>query len=435
MTTEHPRLLVVSSAPMGGIGGTAITLENLFGNWPAGRLGQIHTIEGANGGLPELDYFYSPRNAPVDFCVRRLLSHGGSSLVSGAPSSPGVPVRRGGQTARARMHSQMRALADISFTRMPGDLVAWVRAFEPDLVYSLLGNVRMMRLATAVSELADVPLVPHFMDDWPTTLYSGGELLGRAKAAVDSSMRNVLRRAPIGLAISDAMSEDYSRRFGIDFATFGNSVDPATMESDRVPIAPCSAGVLDFVYVGGLHLERWRSLMILSDCLKELNEAGPIARLVVYAPRADLEQFGGVLDNAPCVHIGGSLEPKDVPGAIAAADVLVHVESFDQQIRQFTRLSLSTKVPQYLAAGRPILAVGPGEAASMRHIASIGAGVVVSSSDPASLCDAIARLCAAPELREELGRRGALYAAAKYRRDVVRRELAGVLRDAAAGPV
>jgi glycosyltransferase involved in cell wall biosynthesis len=418
---------------MGGIGGTAITLENLFGDWPAGRIGQVHTIKTSPGDVSELDYFYSPKNAPIDFYTRRMLSHGGKTLVRGAPSNPGVPVGPGDQNARAWMHSQMRALADISPIRTPRDLIAWVRAFKPDLVYSLLGNVRMMRLATVVSELADVPLVPHFMDDWPTTLYSSGELFGRARSTVESAMRDVLRRAPLGLGISNAMSEEYSRRFGIKFATFGNSVDSAAFDSDHAAEAPYNDGVLVLTYAGGLHLERWRSLMILSDCLKELNDRGPIARLIVYAPRVDLQQYGGVLGNAPHVHIGGSLEPEDVPAAVAAADILVHVESFDEQIRRFTRLSLSTKIPQYLAAGRPILALGPREAASMRHIASVGAGIVVGSTDPASLRDAITTLCASPTLRSEMGHLGAVYAKATYARDIVRKELGAVLREAAAG--
>lgn len=433
MTKQHPRLLVVSSAPMGGIGATAITLNNLLGNWPAGRLGQIHTIKGAPDGVLERDYFYSPRNAPVDFYMRRMLSRGSRSFVTGAPGSPGIPVPPADQTSRAQMHSEMRALADISPIRTPGDLIEWVRVFEPNLVYSLLGNVRMMRLATAVSELADVPLVPHFMDDWPTTLYSGGELFGRARATVESAMREVLSRAPAGLAISDAMSEEYSRRFGIKFTTFGNSVDSATLDMAHVTATRRNDGVLDLMYVGGLHLERWRSLMMLSDCLNNLNDRGPIARLIVYAPKNDLRQFGAILDNSPHVHIGGSLEPADVPAAIAAADILVHVESFDEQIRRFTRLSLSTKIPQYLAAGRPIIAFGPGEAASMRHIASVGAGIVVSSTDLAPLRDAITRLCAAPTLRDELGHRGVVYAKATYARDVVRSQLATVLWEAAAG--
>ena len=42
-------------------------------------------------------------------------------------------------------------------------------------------------------------------------------------------------------------------------------------------------------------------------------------------------------------------------------------------INRFTRLSVSTKVPQYLASGRPVLVVGPEDQSSVRALRDSGA--------------------------------------------------------------
>lgn len=433
MTNTQPRLLVVCSAPMGGGRGTAITLHNLLGGWPLDRCRQIYTVE-ASDPAPDGDYFYAPRNAPIDFYARRMLTRRDDALEWGAPTNPGVPAQRGTQPVRARLHSQMRALADMTPIHIPRDLVSWIRAFQPELVYSLLGNIRMMTLATAVADLAGVPLVPHFMDDWPTTLYSGGEVLGRARTAVEAGLRDVIRRAPVGLAISDDMSEEYSDRFGIPFLTFGNTVAPPIREPGPDGAVRDSGAILEFMYVGGLHLERWRSLAALGEALEELNKAAPVARLVVHAPDSDLSEFGALFGRVPAIHMGGSLSPAEVSARIATADVLVHVESFDERIRKFTRLSLSTKIPQYLASGRPILAIGPPELASIRHIGTVGAGVLVTTAGPAPLRDGVAELVRSTGVRDELGHRGAVYAMKHYCRDAVRDRFVATLRTAATRP-
>ncbi|GAB3957775.1 hypothetical protein GCM10027614_73890 [Micromonospora vulcania] len=88
------------------------------------------------------------------------------------------------------------------------------------------------------------------------------------------------------------------------------------------------------------------------------------------------------------MRLGPSLASDEVPAALRSADVLVHIESFDQEIRRYTRYSVSTKIPQYLASGRPIFGYGPAEVASMNHIQEANAGVIVGTNDAAALAAA-----------------------------------------------
>ena len=60
------------------------------------------------------------------------------------------------------------------------------------------------------------------MDDWPTTLYTEGPVIGLARLAVRAGLRDVLRHTSHGLGISEPMAREYERRYGLPFASFGN---------------------------------------------------------------------------------------------------------------------------------------------------------------------------------------------------------------------
>ena len=55
-------------------------------------------------------------------------------------------------------------------------------------------------------------------------------------------------------------------------------------------------------------------------------------------------------------------------GEIERSNVLVHVEAFDKDSARSTRLSLSTKIPEYMMSNRCILAIGPATIASMQYL-------------------------------------------------------------------
>ena len=137
------------------------------------------------------------------------------------------------------------------------------------------------------------------------------------------------------------------------------------------------------MYVGGLHLGCWESLKEIASALPGLLPDRLGVHVVIYAPQPDLEGYGAVLTGTPALKVVGSLRAEEVPRVLSDADVLVHVESFDPAARRYTRLSVSTKIPQYMAAGRAILGYGPGESALCQYIVSTGSGRVVGERDPA----------------------------------------------------
>ena len=88
-----------------------------------------------------------------------------------------------------------------------------------------------MRLVVALSKRLDIPIVPHFMDDWIDNLFADGQLMGYARRAVVRGLEEVLERSPICLTIGDDMQREYSRRLDRPCVAVGNSVDLATYQN------------------------------------------------------------------------------------------------------------------------------------------------------------------------------------------------------------
>ena len=75
-----------------------------------------------------------------------------------------------------------------------------------------------------------------------------------------------------------------------------------------------------------------------------------------------------------------------MPRRLRSATALLFVESLQPEIAAFTRLSVSTKVPQYLAARRPIVAVGPRGQASIGELAeNASTALIVHGTSAADL--------------------------------------------------
>ena len=68
------------------------------------------------------------------------------------------------------------------------------------------------------------------------------------------------------------------------------------------------------------------------------------------------------------------------------ADILLHVESNDLQYRSLTRLSVSTKIPEYLISGRLLLAFGPAEVASIKLLSDHNVGCVIDADQSDEMC-------------------------------------------------
>ena len=411
-----PRVLVIGAPPMRAAGST-LTMTNLFHAFPASHVAQLHL----DAGEPDAERVSRSMRLPgngstLERVLRQVVRRQGTSQ----PSERRITAAgQGGSGSRTRLARDLATALDLLPASLPRGLGRWVRDFDPDIIYTQLGSVRVARLVHLVSSHLDIPVVPHFMDAWPSTLYADGELMGLGRRAVRRSLQAAVSSSPVILAISPEMAAEYSKRLEIRSEVFLNCVDDrdyATTSDTRDAAGPVLR------YVGGLHLDRWR---LLTKVAQALGRVSPSSTLHVNAPEADLGRYAKEFTALKNVVWGPSLAAHDVGPALHDSDLLVHVEAFGPAARAYTRLSISTKLPQYMASGRPVLGYGPPEIASMRHIERSGCGLVVERDLDMSLISLLD-----PGTRGALGRCGLAYAQEHHRRAEVSQRFIRTLSDA-----
>lgn len=434
---SFPRVLFVTSHAFNHHTGGGVTFSNLFAGWPKDRLATVHN---------------DPAPVTTDVCERyfvlgpdEIRKWGGLSRIAGrgagpAPAEPdgtaaGGTADGGGSRVRRSLTGVRSALfgdAEIPETvRLSPRLRQWIADFRPEVLYTILGNLSLMRLVELIRAEFDLPLAVHFMDDWKGTAYARGLLSPPRRRTMLGLVDRLVRSAAARMAISDAMCAAYEKEFGLPFAAFQNVVDLADWPSTE-PAERHSDGTFTLFYGGAiLPFAQLYSLADVCRAVDSLDRQGLPIRFDIYAPAAMVDAHRALLAVGPAVRLHPSLADHDTyVRELRRADLLVLPVNFDEPSRRFIRYSMPTKVPEYMASGVPVLVYGPPEVAPVRYARSDGWGEVVDARDVVGLAGAIRRLADDP------ARRGGLVAAARNvvgrRHDgaVVRRQFRRTLAEA-----
>jgi glycosyltransferase involved in cell wall biosynthesis len=433
--SRFPRVLLVGHDAFAKGGGGGIVLSNLFLDWPRRDLAVIdYSIFPPD--LDRCDRYWRLSKCGVLQATAGLPPDGAAicslqasrANASDRPSDTGD--RRGAlrrELSRLSVHVR-RPIGEAIF-RLPGVLSRrlgnWIDAFDPEVCVSMLGSGLMLRTVVRIAGERRIPIVPYFCDDWITTLYGGdvGERWLRGSAR--RWLAECLRRSPVRLVVTREMAEEYSRRYGGTFLVMEYAV-AETEES--APPSDREVGPVRLVYMGSLVPDRLRSLRAMGDALAALAGEGLTSLFSVYVPAWELTGAQDELNVPPVMKSVGSVPYDEVQGVLREADVVVHVESFHSSYRKWTRYSMSTKIPEYMMAGRCIFGYGPGEVSSIRYISESGAGYVVASEDRGALLAGLRTVLSSSALRRKLGKRVRAIAYQRHDGETQRRRFLEAIR-------
>ncbi len=278
------------------------------------------------------------------------------------------------KTKRLSFSGWLKSLAINFYSLLPykinQDLFRFISEFQPDVLYTTFTNNREMLLARRISREMNIPIVPHFFDDWPNVYFNGsaGELI--FKKLFNRCLNSVLKEAPVCFCISERMCDEYKQRYGIN-----NTIQLLnTVESKSLPNKTNNHNT--FLYFGSLYLGRGETLHKLCEAISLTNSD---VQICIGAPERHWKVYESILGGFPFVKYLGFLTCDELDYAIAKADVLLFVESFDDNMLDFTRLSLSTRIPELLSAGKLILAMGNRDQGSIVYLKNHDAAYVVDN--------------------------------------------------------
>jgi len=404
--TQFPRLLFVTPHAFNHVTGGGVAFTNLFRGWPADRLLTVH-----NDPEPTSDevcrYYYRLGSAEIDLAepfasVRRLFrGSGGGAAVPGNAQS----VASDGGLKSAAKQVAVRLLGDAFPERaaLTPELEGCIAAFRPDLLYTILGSNGMMTLIERILERFDIPLVVHFMDDWPAAAHRSGLLAAGERRRMEAHLRHLIEHAAECLAISSAMAAAYGERYGRGFQAFQNAIDVARWKS----AAKASLMVHnppELLYVGSIFPNA--QLEALIDCARavaELCDRGFPIRFSISTPSGHGDRYRDRLAVHPAVTIEDAIrDDAKFYVRLAAADVLLIPVNFDADSLRFIRYSMPAKTPAYMVSGTPILVYGSPETAQVQYARAQGWAHVVDRRDAAALQEGIRAMMENADLRRRV---------------------------------
>ncbi|MEI6825264.1 MAG: hypothetical protein WCK54_06715 [Desulfuromonadales bacterium] len=394
-------------------------MMSLFKGWPKDRIAQIYT----QSILPENSICVESKNVKIKSVdMKSMVSFLYNSLVGSVKdhkNNSGIfsiieCTSKSTFTYRVqeRFASIQRQISFLFPFFISDELLSWVEKFKPDAIYSTLYGIDIMCIVSFLSKSFDLPVIPHFMDDWPDTLSQRSLFLNLLDSALKHHLINILASSPLCMVISDAMASEYEVRYLKKMIPLMHCIE--INELKLKVLAERNNYKIRFIYIGGLHLNRWKSLQQIGNAMSELAADGVNLECVIYTHPLDVEKYRNKLTIPNIMWIEGSLSHDEVLYVQVSADCLLHIESFDSWDKTFTRLSVSSKIPEYLAAGRPIFAYGPEELASIKYIKEIGCGFIVGQNNLVLLKQKLLEAATSSALRNTFGKLAFLAAEANH---------------------
>jgi glycosyltransferase involved in cell wall biosynthesis len=272
-------------------------------------------------------------------------------------------------------------------------LAGWIWRWRPRALVTVAHGY-MFLAAVAAGRLCRLPVILIVHDDWVA--------LNRDIRIFCLVTRPLfawsLRHATHVCAISPAMASELQRHYGVAAEVQW----PATSEN---PMSAASSQQgprkLRLVFAGMIYKTVWESLDFLVRFL-QTDAVGQDCEIHLFSnfsePEIDRHGWGGVN-----VHNRGWVGQSDLKAILADADVLVLPVGFDETVSYYATTSFPSKVADYLAAGRPILVIGPQNAAAASYLTRGRCAELISELSTEMLSKALLRLME-PGVRQAMGK-------------------------------
>ena len=240
----------------------------------------------------------------------------------------------------------------------------WLDQQAPDVVFAAVGKQELLYdMAMTVVRQRSIPLVSYICDDYYYSCGDGSLIQKLRRKHLCGKIRELMRTTALTVTICQELTDGYTKTFGVNAET--------VMTCPVVHIRPYTTletGSGRLVYMGNIEAGREQSLMDLGRVLDAENRAlGTAYTLEIYTGNKYPEPLER-LAACPAIRLHSFVTGAAYKAAFDSADAFVHVESFDKKNRDRVRYSVSTKIIECLASGKPLLAYGPEDVASMAYL-------------------------------------------------------------------
>ena len=409
---KYPRVLVISHNPFSDTQNNGKTLSAFFSGWPKDKIAQLY-LTPDKPDFTICEKFYRITDLDV---LKRFIKKG----------SCGSEIKRENILSNEKeiLHKNKLYIfiRNLFLKRLPimycirnivwqkvkpwndKKLEDWINEFKPEVVFFQSSNVySVFDMVNHICNKFKTILFMETTDDYVTKHFSIDPFYLIDINKMIEKYQVLVNKSKCIFAIGSTMADEYKKRFGGNYKIAMNSIE---ITDKVIPYSEVNNSTILLTYAGNLGLNRWKVLKKIGEELNELRkEKGINAKLEIYSLNTPNKKIKKALTNETMNFIG-SLNSEKLINKRNKSDILVHVESFDKKNRYITRLSISTKIPEYLLSERCILAIGPKSVASIKYIYENNMGKIVTSLNKKNLKKELENIILDRKKREEYIKNG-----------------------------
>ena len=267
----------------------------------------------------------------------------------------------------------------------------WTDKINPDCIFFVSGDYAFMYdIALKIAKSRNIPLYVSCMDDYYFNNKNNGKFLGGFQHKhFMKSVNKAMSYSSAIFCICDSMTEDYEKLFNKKCVTIHTAASfEGKLEGEKKR---------KISYIGNLGYNRHLQLIDIGRVLKKLGS--DIDHIDVYSSEKR-EEILKLMTAENGIAFHGSIPADEVKKVMAESLAVIHTESFDENIKNSVRYSVSTKIADSLMSGTCILAYGPEEIASIKYLSENKAAICVTSK--IDLENELLKLINEPQIRNKV---------------------------------
>jgi len=379
---NYPKVLIygMSFTPSGG----GITLSGLFRKWPMDSIALVNDLFIHEDTSICSRYYQMGQAFQKPEAIGYLPSYGKSGKVG---KSRYLARYIGKGLLYLHQLKKKPSLIDDHFMH-------WVRAFNPDIIYAMVHSIHQIPIIFEMMDVIQRPLVIHMVDDW-VQLYNSGFLSFLVKKTLNTEITKLVQKSQLCMAISSEMCIEYQRRYHREFFPLHNSVELRSFPSTRGK--PWNKHELfQIVFSGTLESYNVSEVLDLCKAVSGLN-----VEFHIYGKARD-DKYIKEIQKYPCCFYHGYIPHAIVIKSYSEAHLLFLPMTFNKRLLRNVKLSMPTKISEYMLSMTPILLYAHHNTALVRYAESAGWAFIIKRKQVNKLREVVMQLMDNELLRQQM---------------------------------
>lgn len=235
----------------------------------------------------------------------------------------------------------------------------FINDFNPDIVFSFAkaSKTHLLFVNTVKKHIPNCKHVTFIVDD----IYAAYNSKKYKKI-----IQKQLKQASKIYAITPSLKRKYEEIFGVQ-------IDVLTKGCDfSLPVIQKQNPVKTIVYAGNLLYGRDKTLIKLGQEIKLHNERSENKLMLkIYSPTIVDDSVKSAMNIMGASEFLGAKPYSEIVEILNSADVVLHVESFDEEQQKVVKHSFSTKITDCMQSGSVLFSIGPEGLASIEATQNI----------------------------------------------------------------